>query len=276
MNYYCLISGLPDIQVDDSKGIVSLHEFIDELREQLTSSDKKLLRLLLAHYDNSNLLAYLNNRDANLNTLGNLDVLDWEDIIQLMREFDHPKDSRLLPYIHTFYTTLDDDKFELEGTSREDYLAGLYYDYAMNVENEFLHKWFSFNLNVNNLLSAVNCRNHGYDPRTLILGNNEVANLLKQSNARDFGLTGIFDELDLVLRIAEESNLLERERKIDALKWAWLEENTFFHYFGVEKVLAYVIKLEILERWKFLTVENGAQIFRALLDELKQGVSFED
>src|SRR5690606_6731678 len=113
MNYYCLIAGLPDIQVDDSKGVVSLHEFIDELQEQLTVSDKKLLQLLLAHYDNSNLLAYLNNRDANLNSLGNLDVVDWEDIIQLMREFDHPKDSRLLPYIHSFYTTLDDDKFEL-------------------------------------------------------------------------------------------------------------------------------------------------------------------
>lgn len=276
MNYYCLISGLPDIQVDDTKGIVSLNEFVEELREQLTASDTKLLQLLLSYYDNRNLLAYLKNRDANLNTLGNLDVLDWEELIQLMREFDLPKDSRLLPYVHVFYTNINDDKFELEGISEEDYLAGLYYDFAINVKNEFLQKWFSFNLNVNNLLTAVNCRNHGYDQRTLILGNNEISKLLRQSNARDFGLTGIFDELDLVLRISEETNLLERERKIDALKWSWLEENTFFHYFGVEKVLAYVIKLEMIERWKYLTVENGAQIFRALLEELKKGVSFED
>jgi len=62
-------------------------------------------------------------------------------------------------------------------------------------------------------MTAIACRKHGFDLRLLVIGNNEVAVTIRQSNARDFGLTGMFEHLDLVLRIAEENDLLEREKK---------------------------------------------------------------
>lgn len=276
MNYYCLIAGLPDLQPEDNKSTLSLIELKNELMDQLSDADAQLLRLLFAKFDNENWLRFLKNKDAALNPLGNLKSEHLNQLLALMQEFEHPQDIRLLSYIHTFYSNFNNEKFLAEGISHEDYLSGLYYEYAMRSKNEFLQAWFEFNLNINNLLTAVTCRKHGFDVKALVLGNNEVAMAIKSSNARDFGLTGIFDQLDPVLRIADDTNLLEREKKIDAIKWNWLDEHTFFHYFSIEKIFAFVLKSEMLDRWKPLSIEKGTRIFREMLVGMKEEVKFEE
>lgn len=276
MNYYCLIAGLPDLQIESDKTYLSLAALKIELLEQLSDADAQLLKLVFAKFDNDNWLKYLQNKEAQLNQLGNLQASDLEQLHGLLEEFENPKDSRLLPYLHTFYNNYNAENFLSQGVSHEDYLSGLYYEFAMKSGNLFLRDWFEFNLNINNVLTAIACRKHGFDLRSLVIGNNEVAQTIKSSNARDFGLQGIFEQLDSVLRISEEPNLLLREKQIDALKWQWLDEHTFFNYFGVEKVLAFVLKSELLERWKPLTVEKGTEVFRELLGNLKEGVNFDE
>jgi hypothetical protein len=276
MNYYCLVAGLPDINADDTKGILSLSELKLQLLEELSQSDGELLKIIFATYDNQNFLTYLKNHEAALHPAGNLTLNDWDELLALMKEYENPVDKRLLPYIITFYQTLSDDKSDSALLSKEDLLTTMYYDYALKSDNLFLRKWFEFNLNVNNLLAGIACRKHGFDPKTYIIGNNEVANAIRHSNARDYGVSGLFEEYEMVIRISEESDLLEREKKIDALKWAWLDENTFFNYFSIEKILAFVLKIEMIQRWKILSVEKGGQVFRQLLAELKEGVKFED
>ena len=275
MNYYCLIAGLPDIQPEDNKTTLSLIELKNDLMEQLSDDDVELLKLLFAKFDNDNWLKFIENKDADLHPLGNLKADDLGHLLALMIEFENPKDSSLLPYIHTFYSTYNDEKFRLEDMSNEDYLSGLYYEYAMKCKNDFLKAWFGFNLNINNILTAVTCRKHGFDQRNFVLGNNEISQAIRTSNARDFGLSGMIDYLDQVLHISEESDLLEREKKIDALKWNWLEENTFFNYFSIEKILAFVLKSEMIERWKPLSAEKGTLIFRELIVGMKEEVKFE-
>ncbi len=276
MNYYYLIAGLPDLQPDSDKTYLPLAALKIELLEQLSEADARLLKLVFAKFDNDNWLKYLQNKEAHLNQLGNLQSNDLEQLHGLMQEFENPKDSRLLPYVHTFYNTYATENFLTQGLRHEDYLSGLYYEFAMKSGNSFLRDWFEFNLNINNVLTAIACRKHGFDMRTLVIGNNEVSQTIRSSNARDFGLQGIFEQLEAVLRIAEEPNLLLREKQIDALKWQWLDEHTFFNYFGVEKVLAFVLKSELLERWKPLSMEKGNEIFRELLGNLKEGVNFEE
>lgn len=276
MNYYYLIAGLPDLYLESDKTYLPLAALKAELLEQLSDADAQLLKLVFAKFDNDNWLKYLQNKEAQLNQLGNLQTSDLEQLHSLLQEFDKPKDSRLLSYIQSFYNTYNDEKLLSQGVSHEDYLSGLYYEFAMQSDNLFLRNWFEFNLNINNVLTAIACRKHGFDAHTLVISNNEVAQTLRSSNARDFGLQGIFDQLEPVLRIAEEPNLLLREKQIDALKWQWLDENTFFNYFGVEKVLAFVLKSELLERWKPLTMEKGNEVFRELLGNLKEGVNFEE
>ena len=156
---------------------------------------------------------------------------------------------------------------------------------AESGKNEFLRAWFGFNRDLNNILTAAICRKHGLDLRKQIkteseqeserLGVNSVAQqILSNPNAKDFGLTGTTPIVEEVLRIAAIENLLERERAIDAIRQAWLEERTMFDSFGIEKVLSYWLQNEILHRWDKLTMETGQRVFRELVAEMKQGIHF--
>lgn len=276
MDYYCLVAGLPDLRMDDTKGLVDPAELIAEIAPQLSPDDRQLLRLLMAGYDNRNFLTFLNNKEAQLDASGELTHDDWVQLVKLMEETDHPSDSRLLPYWIDYYHLNQEEEIDAKGITREDYMSGLYYSYAMKTENRFLKQWFEFNLNLNNLLIAILCRKYDMDASKAVIGSNEIASILRTTHSRDFGISGIFDQLELVMRISEETNLLEREKKLDALRWNWLEEHTFFNYFTVEKVLAFVLKTEMLHRWKQLSPEVGEQMFRDLLNSLKQGVKLQE
>ncbi|HOJ66090.1 MAG TPA: DUF2764 family protein [Paludibacteraceae bacterium] len=276
MNYYCLIAGLPDLSPDDKKTTFTLADFKNELLELLDTSDVEFLRLIFAQYDNQNFLAFLIDRDAFLQPLGNLNYDDWVEIVQLLKETENPKDKRILPYIQHFYSVYQDEEFWAEGISKEDYLTGLYYDFALQCNNSFLKSWFEFSLNINNLLTAIACRKYGLNPHNYVVGSNTIAQQLRTSNARDYGLTGTFEYLEQVLQIAEEPDLMEREKKIDLLKWQWMDEHTFFYYFSIEKILAYILKMQMIERWQPLTPEKGNVIFRELIEKMKQSVEFEE
>lgn len=272
MNYYCLVAGLPDIQKDDTKGFLSPTELLDEISPQLSEEDAALLRLLYARYDNTNFLTFLREKEVKPGTFGVLNTQDWDELIRLMQEEDYPKDKRLLPYYISYFRFAQEDEDFLKGMSPDDFLAGLYYDYAMQSPNSFVASWFEFNLNLNNLLTAVFCRKHQINPEKLIVGQHEAARILRTSYARDYGVGGLFEYTEEVIKLAEETDLLEREKKIDALKWNWLEEHTFFHYFTIERVLAYVLRVEMLQRWKMLSFETGSEVFRNLLASMKQGI----
>ncbi|MCE1155233.1 MAG: DUF2764 domain-containing protein [Bacteroidales bacterium] len=276
MNYYCLVAGLPDLRMDDTKGLAEPGELIAEITPQLGADDRRLLRLLRAGYDNRNFLRYLHDKDARLDPAGELTQDDWAQLVKLMDENDHPSDARLLPYWVDYYRLNPEDEIDAKGITREDYMSGLYYNYAMKADNRFLQQWFEFNLNLNNLLIAILCRKYEMDASKAVIGSNEIASILRTTHSRDFGIAGMFDQLELVMRLAEEPNLLEREKKLDALRWNWLEEHTFFNYFTVEKVLAFVLKTEMLHRWKQLSPEAGEKMFRDLLNSLKQGVKLQE
>ncbi|NJM16865.1 MAG: DUF2764 family protein [Bacteroidales bacterium] len=80
----------------------------------------------------------------------------------------------------------------------------------------------------------------------------------------------MFDAYGEVEKALEESNLTERELKIDQIKWNWLENNTFFHYFSMERVFAFTVQLSILSRWATLEETKGAEIFKETLRSLEK------
>ncbi len=154
---------------------------------------------------------------------------------------------------------------------------------AEKSKNPFLKEWFAFNRDLNNVLTASICRKHNLDLRKQIkvesereserLGVNSVAQqILANPNAKDFGLKGILPIVDEILAIANIDNLLERERAIDAIRQAWLEEKTMFLDFDIEKVLSYWLQNEILHRWDALTMETGQRVFREMVNDMKKSI----
>ena len=126
MNYYCLIAGLPDLQLDQAKNLPSMETLLEELQGTLSASDAAWLRLLQMQYDNRNLLAYLADKNAPLHPLGTLTTADWAELMVLIDETDNPKDARLQPYMLTFLQAINDEKTRENIHSQEDFLADGY------------------------------------------------------------------------------------------------------------------------------------------------------
>ncbi|HHT30135.1 MULTISPECIES: DUF2764 family protein [Petrimonas] len=271
--YYCFIAGLPDFSFDSMKLPFTVEEFKEMLDGELKPDDNRLLSKYFLKYDNDNLLQLLKNKDSELNPMGSISREEIQETIGRIRE-DLPLKNRNIPaFYEEFIRTWLNEEAQDENRLWEDLISSLYMDYGIEVKNSLMSRWFELNLNIGNLLSAIYARKYGMDVTRVVVGNNQVARLIRENaNARDFGLSQELEIFDTVVRISEESDIYERERKMDKFRWDWLEENTVFDYFNIEYIFAYLCKLQILERWVKLNAEEGERIFRGLIAGLKSEV----
>ena len=270
-NYYYLIAGLPELSLDDSKLGTTIREFRELYYPDLSDDDRALLDLIYLSYDNANLLALMKDKEATIVEGGLYTSEELLGIIEAARAEETP-DRNYPRYMYDFVAQMESEESVAEGVFPEDRLAQLYYAHAMSQGNAFVERWFAFNLDLNNFLTAITARRYDLDVKPLIVGDNEVAKALRTSNSRDFGLTGVMDGFEEVMRISEIENLVERERKLDVLKWEWMEENSFFDYFTVEKLFAFLVKIQIIERWITLDAEAGGEMLRGMIRQLKDEV----
>ena len=219
------------------------------LSERVQTSEEKLLELLDEHLSASDkeLLALLRRRN------------DDEAILALLED-----------------DAVQDRKAELS-LSDEDFRTQLLYEQGMKCRNKFVREWFAYNMDVNNVLAAAVALKHDMDVQKVIVGDNEVAQELRKGGSlgKNARLAALVPDLREVVEIAEIGNLLDREKRIDALRWQWLEDRTLFEVFNIEAVLAYYLKASILHRWDNLTVEEGEKVFRDLVADMKKGVKLD-
>ena len=270
-NYYCLVTGLPELSLEDGKLSYTVANFKTEIYPELSKSDKKLIDLFYLKFDNQNLLALLKDKEAMVDTsLGNFSAEELLGVIASFKEETAP-DKKFPSYFYEFaelyLNTPEEERFGLE-----DKLHGFYFHYAMKCGNKFVSEWFELNLNVNNILAAMAARKYKMDVTKVSVGTNMVAEALRNSNARDFGLADDLEYFEQLTRINDTVDLVEREKKIDLLKWNWMDDNTFFNYFTIERIFVFLMKLEMIERWVSLDKEKGNEMFRKLIDQLKDEV----
>ena len=270
-NYYCLVTGLPELSLEDGKLSYTVANFKTDIYPVLSKSDKKLVDLFYLQFDNRNLLTLLKDMEASVDSsLGNYSADDLLAVISSFKGKTAP-DKKFPSYFYEFselyLNTPEEERFGIE-----DKLHGFYYHYAMKCGNKFVSDWFELNLNVNNILAAMAARKYKMDVTKVSVGTNFVAEALRSSNARDFGLADDLEYFEQLTRINDTVDLVEREKKIDLLKWNWMEDNTFFNYFTIEKIFVFLMKLEMIERWVSLDKEKGNEMFRKLIDQLKDEV----
>lgn len=269
--YYYLIAGLPDLNLDDTKLSYTVADFKTELYTQLSDPDKKLIDLFYLKFDNANVLKLLKDKDAEIDDRGTYSAEQLTEYIDTIKEGTEINSSVFPSYLSAFIQSYFESSEEDESLL-EDSLAGLYFKYAMNSGSRFVTSWFRFNLIMNNILVALSARKYKLDVSQRIVGDGDISDALRSSGARDFGLSGEVEFFDQLTKIGEISDLVERERKIDALCWNWVEDETFFDYFTIERIFAYLVKLEIIERWINLDKEEGSRKFREIIESLKNDV----
>ena len=264
--YYYLVAGLPDLAPGQAKAPLSLLELRWELRERLHPEDYQLLELLFLPADNRNLLQLLLKTFSEWDPLGNYSREQMEEGL---------RDSSLLrPYLQTFITAFHNDMALRPGMSWENQLTELYYQYALDNTEGFLHEWFSFDRRLRNLLAALSARRLSLPLEGQLIGQDGITESILRNRARDFGLGNELPWLDRLLRLEDQDNPLEREWGIDQLRWETIGELNTFNYFSIEVILGFVLRLAILNRWQGLDPERGADLFRRLVTGLEQGFGF--
>lgn len=268
--YYYLVAGLPDISLEDGKLSYTISDFRAESYGDLSAKDQALIDLFYLKYDHADLLSLLKDKDAVTQGKGNFSSEDLLQLIASVKEGEKP-DAKFPSYLYDFiaqYLALPADELY----KAENLLASAYYAYAMKSKNPFIASWFEFNLNINNILAAFAARKYKMNVAEVIVGDTEVCEMLRTSNARDFGLSETLDYFEPLQRLVETDDLVEREKKVDQLKWKWLEDASFFHYFTVERLFVFLLQLEMIERWVLLDKEKGSESFRQMIQNLKDEV----
>ena len=237
MGYECLLAGLPDLKAG-GEAPMSMGDLLTLFGETLSEKDLHLLDVLRMPSDAPEVLDLIAQYDETI--IGQPSW--WEDAREVLSEAD--------------------------------LRTQVLYEIGLTSKNHFIRKWFAFNQDMNNVLAATICRRHGFDVRKAIVGHNPVAEILRKDlPQKDFGLAGVMDNLAEVMALVEIDNLMEREKQMDAIRFAWLEEKTLFVDFSLENVLAYYLQAEMLNRWALLTVEQGEKVFRELVSDMKKGIN---
>ena len=82
---------------------------------------------------------------------------------------------------------------------------------GLKARNRFVREWFAFNQDMNNFLVAQICRKHGFDAKTQIIGEGEVAEQLRTHvNQKDFGLNEVTGDWTEILALAGIEDLMQR------------------------------------------------------------------
>lgn len=189
-NYEYIIAGLPVLDADARKAeAAGTAALMEEIREQLCPSDRKVLDFLIDSYD-------------------------------------------------------------------PDKLTEEFYRKALSHPRRFIRDYFTFDLQLRNAKTAwLN------------------SSLGRPEGQDEIRLEGMEDAVFECEAEAEEvlggSDILKRERGLDDLVWRKVEELTCMDVFDLELILAFTVKLRIIERWLRLDPESGRGLFRKLVSEIR-------
>ncbi|WP_319503237.1 DUF2764 family protein [uncultured Draconibacterium sp.] len=271
--YHCLIAGLPDLFFDENKTTVTDSVFREELQHQLSPTDFKLVEYLFLPFDNQNLLNIFFRQDNLSFYPGNITKQELEF------QFSPDNEEIQLPdYMKIFLNWMKGKDKKHADPEAKNILTSLFYEHALKCPNSFLQNWFRFELNLKNIFTAFNCKQYNYEPEIHLLqvnGQDSVCSLLMENKLKADDFEELLPYHEQLFKIAESNRKwIEKEKAIDKIKWEYLEENTFFHFFTIEKILAFTIKLLLIGRWLKLDNETGKKLLNNLIDELKTNYEF--
>lgn len=284
--YYATVAGLPNLGVEDRKLPFSSDAFVEELNSELTSSDKKLLMLLRWEKENHFLIDFLSDADAAREAAEQPTLFSYDElelVINALNTGGKVSKNNLPPYFVPFIKEFviekdaddlleeDDEEKRLWPTRLEDKLSDFYYTHVLKSKNSFVSEWSRLNLDIKNVFAAFTSRSLGWDPKEYIVGDSEIERKLKTSSAAHFSLSE--EEMSYIatlVSIQNETDITRRERMLDVLKWNWLEDKVFDRVFDVETLLAYYLRLCIIERWTELNEKTGEETFRSIVATLKK------
>jgi len=149
-----------------------------------------------------------------------------------------------LPFSPEYFLELCQDKltaqdyFLIRDIVRKD-------EWDVNTNNDFYLAWKQFSHSLRNEMAWLRALELNKDPQTYLRGPREGHPFF----------------VDIFVQASKSSDPLTAERIIDRFRWQYIDELARFHYFDLEALVAYAIKLKILVRQDVFESSQGKEIF---------------
>jgi len=78
-----------------------------------------------------------------------------------------------------------------------------------------------------------------------------------------------FEEEKQIQDILENPDFVQREQKMDELKWEKASDIARMDYFNMNAILAFLVKAKIVQRWAELDAAKGQEMFKKLVQEIR-------
>ena len=264
-SYYALVAGFREYALDaETKGF-DIEAILTEVFESLSQSDAKVVELLYAYYDCENLISRYNGSSTH-NSLGRLSSEEVAEELQRPSRLVEP----LAKVIRAYASPESEDAEDMDlAQPFAKALMTAYYKVCAASKSRLLRDWAAKDCTIRNVVAATLARQHGVAIESVVVGEDSVTESLSRSWAADFGLRAELPFVEqLVAAVADEHNMVEKERKIDNIRWAELSELSTFDYFDLNAVIAYLVKANMVARWAALDAKVGREMFNRLVAEL--------
>ncbi len=271
--YYYLVAGLPDIELDGDKRTFNFGKLITEIKEALHPNDKQAIMELFLINDFFNFFYLLDGKKI-FNTTSTF-TLDELNKFTENQEEKEPEDRILVPEyfltIKEYYNkSKDEDSAKNIIKDYERFLWELFINKIVKRSKyRFIPKWYDVEVLLKNMQAAYLSRKKKLLVNEYLIGDNEWIPYFTSNNSPDFGIKEDVDIAHDVFQTFEISNIKEREFKLDVIRWNKLDEITNEDYFNLDKILSFIIKMSLLERWLQLDKQKGMLLFENFLNELK-------
>lgn len=244
MKYYFLASYLPEINKDDLKIKFTLSDLMEE-RFHIQVRDWEDIEKVLLGRDVLILERLLSGKTVSMEQ-SLFDIEFWRDQIKSPKEGPE--------FLLDFLRGTDLQGF---GARDVDRLYAAYYDYVLSTtSHDSLCAYFTFQKDLRNILAALRAREKRLAPSEYLIGEGELVNVLGTSTAEDFGLTAEYPWLERLMAAKQPH---QRQDVIDGILWEYLDENVGPDPFDFRAILAYLLKLEILQKRLALSDEEGME-----------------
>lgn len=160
------------------------------------------------------------------------------------------KDRKLIEFLMSGY--LD------ENLNPEFYLK------ALTHKDKFIREYFRFDLNVRNAKVKYLNKALGRPADKDVLSFPEGT----PEQVMEF-ISEEFEEAAALDNVLGAGDILSRERGLDDLMWAKIDNLTLFNYFDIDVILGFLAKLNIVARWFKLDEQTGREMFKRLVDEVR-------
>ena len=135
----------------------------------------------------------------------------------------------------------------------ENTLGADFYTKAAESKNRFIREYFDFDGRLRNMKVNYLAKRLGKN------GENFMVELPEAD----------FDEEKQIQDILADADFVEREQKMDELKWEKASDIARMDYFNMNAILAFLVKAKTVQRWAELDPNKGKEMFHKLVKEVR-------